>query len=595
MADIDFYSGIEITGNLSISGTLKDSSGDVGTSGQVLSSLGSSGTDWVDAGGAGTNIANTDLTLDAARTLDLDGNSLTFSSNNGGSTDTIASWSYTNMQVFGDFYLRTNSSTSAPTMRFSAGTSSNFVALKAPNTVGTSYTLTLPDADGTDGQVIQTDGSGEMSWVDNNIGSSNLSIPGTSTARTLTLSAGTNASFVIESNGNDPYIQFKKGVTTAYNRLEIQNDSSFGGEFRIYEGNTGSGKYVGFRAPDLITTTAKYTLPVSAPASDKVLQSDSSGVMSWVAGGGTGTNIGTSNLTISGTDTARVLTLSTGTSSSFAIKDTSANTVFRTTASETTVTGLLTTMGGNSTTGGSVLFKEGSNSGSNYIRLQAPATLAANNSYILPTAYPTTGQVLSSTEAGVMSWAAPTPTLIMGGGGRVTISTAVDNNARIVVCGGQYGFNYYAWSENVYGAAPDFTGLGVTVGTISTTLVTPSKANRGQFKSISGGKVQISGTIRSVNSVDIYDSVTYIYVFKVPDAIVTAMGNGTAQSSTAYELVASASCTMPDSDTSFRPQSFASSNGVNIDKDDWIFVGVAFAGTVTANRYLELNFNVYTE
>ena len=41
----------------------------------------------------------------------------------------------------------------------------NYVALKAPASVASNLTLTLPSADGTSGQVIQTDGSGNLSFV----------------------------------------------------------------------------------------------------------------------------------------------------------------------------------------------------------------------------------------------------------------------------------------------------------------------------------------------------------------------------------------------------------------------------------------------
>ncbi len=41
---------------------------------------------------------------------------------------------------------------------------SNFVALKAPDTIASNLTLTLPSADGTSGQVLQTNGSGVLSF-----------------------------------------------------------------------------------------------------------------------------------------------------------------------------------------------------------------------------------------------------------------------------------------------------------------------------------------------------------------------------------------------------------------------------------------------
>ena len=51
-----FKDGSRVTGNLRVDGTIIDTSGDVGTSGQVLSSTGT-GTNWITAGG-GTGISN---------------------------------------------------------------------------------------------------------------------------------------------------------------------------------------------------------------------------------------------------------------------------------------------------------------------------------------------------------------------------------------------------------------------------------------------------------------------------------------------------------------------------------------------------------
>ena len=69
MADINFYSGIDITGDLNLSGAFYDTSGSAGSNGQVLSSTGT-GTDWIDD--VGTNIGNSNLTItDTTRTLKL--------------------------------------------------------------------------------------------------------------------------------------------------------------------------------------------------------------------------------------------------------------------------------------------------------------------------------------------------------------------------------------------------------------------------------------------------------------------------------------------------------------------------------------------
>jgi hypothetical protein len=50
-------------------------------------------------------------------------------------------------------------------LRFGDGDNSNYVALQAPTTIASNYTLTLPATTGTANQVIQTDGSGNLSFA----------------------------------------------------------------------------------------------------------------------------------------------------------------------------------------------------------------------------------------------------------------------------------------------------------------------------------------------------------------------------------------------------------------------------------------------
>ena len=50
-------------------------------------------------------------------------------------------------------------------LRLQDTTGGQYVALQAPGTIATSYTLTLPVDDGTNGQTLTTDGSGVLSWA----------------------------------------------------------------------------------------------------------------------------------------------------------------------------------------------------------------------------------------------------------------------------------------------------------------------------------------------------------------------------------------------------------------------------------------------
>ena len=67
---------------------------------------------------------------------------------------------------------------------------SNYVAIKAPDTLASNLTLTLPSADGTSGQVLQTNGSGVLSFagVSASAGQIIQVVQGTTTTSTSTSS-----------------------------------------------------------------------------------------------------------------------------------------------------------------------------------------------------------------------------------------------------------------------------------------------------------------------------------------------------------------------------------------------------------------------
>jgi hypothetical protein len=98
---------------------------------------------------------------------------------------------------------------------------------------------------------------------------------------------------------------------------------------------------------------------------------------------------------------------------------------------------------GTSSTGAVIRLGEATANGTNYVGIQAPASLAANVTYTLPTADGTSGQVLSTNGSGTLSWATDatgssysavrtqsgtTYTLVLGDAGdyiQTTSSTAV--------------------------------------------------------------------------------------------------------------------------------------------------------------------------
>ena len=73
---------------------------------------------------------------------------------------------------------------------------SNYVAIKAPDTIASNLTLTLPSADGTSGQVLQTNGSGVLSFAT----SSGGKVLQVVTATDSTVRQTTSTSYVTVSN-----------------------------------------------------------------------------------------------------------------------------------------------------------------------------------------------------------------------------------------------------------------------------------------------------------------------------------------------------------------------------------------------------------
>lgn len=77
----------------------------------------------------------------------------------------------------------------------------NSITLDAPNSLSASYTLVLPPNDGSNGQVLTTDGSGVTTWTTNGAGTV-TSVGGTGTVNGLTLTGTVTASGSLTLGGN---------------------------------------------------------------------------------------------------------------------------------------------------------------------------------------------------------------------------------------------------------------------------------------------------------------------------------------------------------------------------------------------------------
>jgi hypothetical protein len=129
---------------------------------------------------------------------------------------------------------------------------SNYIGLKAPASLSADLTFTLPSTDGTSGQFLKTDGSGNLSFATAGL----TGATSTATGTVLTLSDTQNVASVNVILDNEKELRFREGTANGTN-------------------------YVGFKAPTSLTVDKTYTLPSADGTSGQVLQTNGSGVLSF--------------------------------------------------------------------------------------------------------------------------------------------------------------------------------------------------------------------------------------------------------------------------------------------------------------------------
>ena len=242
-----------------------------------------------------------------------------------------------------------NSATVGGTLKFNEGTNngSNFVSLKAPNAVGSDLALTLPGSDGSDGHVLTTDGSGNLSFaapattltlVDESSTSTSINLltetlkitggTGIATALsgdTMTISFDNNAVFNgIDMNGTeikldadadtsitadtDDTIHFKIGgndrITFTTGIIDVKNDGAQS-QIRLYC-ESSNAHYAALQAPAHSNFSGNQTYTLPNAAGTLVGQGDTGTVSnamlanSSVTFGTTAVALGASNTAIAG-------------------------------------------------------------------------------------------------------------------------------------------------------------------------------------------------------------------------------------------------------------------------------------------------------
>ncbi|MCX6107967.1 MAG: hypothetical protein NTY08_19225, partial [Proteobacteria bacterium] len=159
-------------------------------------------------GGTGVNSTATfptsGVVVTEAATETLTNKTLTAATINGASSiggattiNTTGTVNSSAQTVTGNVTILGNSTTANKLVLNDKG-STNSVALKAPDTLGSSLTLELPSSNGSSGQVLATNGSGTLSWVSTSVGSV-TNVTGTAP---ISVATGTSTPVISMSQAN---------------------------------------------------------------------------------------------------------------------------------------------------------------------------------------------------------------------------------------------------------------------------------------------------------------------------------------------------------------------------------------------------------
>jgi len=159
-----------------------------------------------------------------------------------------------------EIFIGNNASTGG-TLKLNEGTNNgtNFIGLKAPNSITTSVTFTLPSADGSNGQILITDGSGNLSFSD--AAASSFTIQDDSsttdtfnTGETLTFAGGTGLSSTVSDNTVTFAIDNTVVTTTGTQTLTNKTINSASNTITITEADISDlGSYITASSTDTLT------------------------------------------------------------------------------------------------------------------------------------------------------------------------------------------------------------------------------------------------------------------------------------------------------------------------------------------------------
>jgi hypothetical protein len=207
----------------------------------------------------------------------------------------------------------------------------NYISFKGPNSLVNNYTLTFPINPGSPNQVLSTDGSGNLSWINQTAG-----VSGSGVAGQFAVWNGTSSLTGISGlNYNTTNNFFGIGTSNPGARVDVSNGNIFvtnnnntAGEIRWYEPSGSGNNYTSFRA-QAQATDITYILPSTSGTSGQylsirngdTLQWTSPTQVSWGVNGNAGTNPNTPALNFLGTTDNQALAIRTNNTERMRIKN----------------------------------------------------------------------------------------------------------------------------------------------------------------------------------------------------------------------------------------------------------------------------------
>jgi hypothetical protein len=185
-----------LTGNVTgdVSGSSGSTTGNAATATALQTARSIAGQSFDGTGNI--TIASTDLSNTSAITLNT-------------ATQTLTNKTLTSPQINTQIDLLAQAQ-----IRFQDAAGGQYVGFKAPATVASNIMWTLPDEDGTSGQVLSTDGAGTFSWADGGGGGSGASYPNS----TISTMPGSNGDYDLSYNAAQTTQEtpFEAGGTDAF-------------------------------------------------------------------------------------------------------------------------------------------------------------------------------------------------------------------------------------------------------------------------------------------------------------------------------------------------------------------------------------------